>query len=98
MLGGIQHCCCTYAEEVEPDNHWAAAYQMVEQILQKNYHDLGKAGSIANQVCFIHTLDWIMDWTYYRLGHMQRCRKDFLIGGAQSETTHRVVSNLYNNL
>ena len=25
-------------------------------------------------------------------------RKDFLIGGAQSETTHRVVSNLYNNL
>ena len=45
MLGGIQHCCCTYAEEVEPDNHWAAAYQMVKQILQKNYHDLGKAGS-----------------------------------------------------
>ena len=29
---------------------------------------------------------------------MQRRRKDFLIGGAQSETTHRVVSNLYNNL
>ena len=28
----------------------------------------------------------------------QRRRKDFLIGGAQSETTHRVVSNLYNNL
>ena len=28
----------------------------------------------------------------------QRCRKDFLIGGAQCETTHRVVSNLYNNL
>ena len=25
-------------------------------------------------------------------------RKDFLIRGAQSETTHRVVSNLYNNL
>ena len=25
-------------------------------------------------------------------------RKDFLIGGAQFETTHRVVSNLYNNL
>ena len=53
---------------------------------------------IANQVCFIHTLDWIMDWTYYRLGHMQRRRKDFLIGGAQSKTTHRVVGNLYNNL
>ena len=36
--------------------------------------------------------------------HKQRRRKDFLIGGggggggAQSETTHRVVSNLYNNL
>ena len=30
--------------------------------------------------------------------HTQRGRKDFLIGGAQSETTHRVVSNLYNNL
>ena len=29
---------------------------------------------------------------------IQRRRKDFLIGGAQSETTHRVVSNLYNNL
>ena len=29
---------------------------------------------------------------------VQRCRKDFLIGGAQSETTYRVVSNLYNNL
>ena len=28
----------------------------------------------------------------------QRRRKDFLIGGAQSGTTHRVVSNLYNNL
>ena len=28
----------------------------------------------------------------------QRRRKDFLIGGAQSETTHKVVSNLYNNL
>ena len=28
----------------------------------------------------------------------QRRRKDFLIGGAQSETTHRVVSNLYDNL
>ena len=28
----------------------------------------------------------------------QRRRKDFLIGGAQSETTHRVVSNLYKNL
>ena len=27
----------------------------------------------------------------------QRRRKDFLIGGAQSETSHRVVSNLYNN-
>ena len=25
-------------------------------------------------------------------------RKDYLIGGAQSETTHKVVSNLYNNL
>ena len=30
--------------------------------------------------------------------HKQRRRKDFLVGGAQSETTHRVVSNLYNNL
>ena len=30
--------------------------------------------------------------------NVQRRRKDFLIGGAQSETTHRVVSNLYNNL
>ena len=29
---------------------------------------------------------------------LQRRRNDFLIGGAQSETTHRVVSNLYNNL
>ena len=29
---------------------------------------------------------------------MQRRRKDSLIGGAQSETTHRVVSNLYNTL
>ena len=29
---------------------------------------------------------------------IQGRRKDFLIGGAQSETTHRVVSNLYNNL
>ena len=29
---------------------------------------------------------------------LQRRRKDFLIGGAQSETTHGVVSNLYNNL
>ena len=25
-------------------------------------------------------------------------RKDFLIGGAQIETTHRVVSNLYSTL
>ena len=25
-------------------------------------------------------------------------RKDFLIGGSQFETTHRVVTNLYNNL
>ena len=39
--------------------------------------------------------------------HTKRChksqvyqgrRKDFLIGGAQSKTTYRVVSNLYNNL
>ena len=30
--------------------------------------------------------------------HNQGHRKDFLIGGAQSEATHRVVSNLYNNL
>ena len=29
---------------------------------------------------------------------VRRRRKDFLIGGAQSETTHGVVSNLYNNL
>ena len=29
---------------------------------------------------------------------VQRHRKDFLIGGAQFETTHRVVSNLNNNL
>ena len=28
---------------------------------------------------------------------MQSRRKDFLIEGAQSETTHRVVNNLYNN-
>ena len=28
----------------------------------------------------------------------QRRMKDFLIGGVQSETTNRVVSNLYNNL
>ena len=30
--------------------------------------------------------------------HTHGRRKDFLIGEAQSETTHRVVSNLYNNL
>ena len=34
--------------------------------------------------------------------HMQplyhRRRKDFLIGGGTIETTHRVVSNLYENL
>ena len=30
--------------------------------------------------------------------HIQRRRKDVLIGGAQSDTTHRVVNNLYNNL
>ena len=29
---------------------------------------------------------------------LHRRRKDFLIGGSQSETTHRVVSNLYNKL
>ena len=32
------------------------------------------------------------------MGSSHRRRKDFLIGGAQFETTHRVVSNLYNNL
>ena len=31
-------------------------------------------------------------------GLVQGRRKDFLIGGARSETTHRVVNNLYNNL
>ena len=29
---------------------------------------------------------------------IQRRRKDFLIGGAQCETTHRVVSNLYTTI
>ena len=45
---------------------------------------------------YVHRLLW-------GLTLVQRRRKDFLIGGgvggggAQSETTHRVVSNLYNN-
>ena len=29
---------------------------------------------------------------------VQWCRNNFLIGGAQFESAHRVVSNLYNNL
>ena len=35
---------------------------------------------------------------HMRGDHNQGRRKDFLIGGTQSEATHRIVSNLYNNL
>ena len=42
---------------------------------------------------------WLVYLQQYQVhdGIDQWRRKDFLIGGARFETTHRVVSNLYNN-
>ena len=59
-------------------------------------------------LCYSIWCPFVYTWLFMPLAarmrpqELQGRRKDFLIGGggggAQSETTHRVVSNLYNNL
>ena len=54
------------------------------------YH---KTISVPRETPFMQTII-----IFEHTDHTHGRRKDFLIGEAQSETTHRVVSNLYNNL
>ena len=54
--------------------------------------------SLPSCTCYSHTaLHTHTHYCNYELA-LQWRRKDFLIGGAQFETTHREVSNLYSNL
>ena len=69
---------------------------------QPTYTSEEDAGTVDVCVAFLHPAEIDPRVCVHLLGSTtdgtQGHRKDFLYGGAQSETTHRVVSNLYNNL